>query len=129
MSKRSPKSWIRKIPRNAIAFAELIGLRCQDVVLGSGAHVRCTGKGRKTRCVPLRKDTVKVLRAWLKERGGQPMDVLFPNAGGAALSRDAVEYLLAKHLVTARRACPSLEGKRVSAHVLRHYADLRAMPS
>jgi site-specific recombinase XerD len=106
--------------QTGLRVSELIGLRCQDVVLGSGAHVRCTGKGRKTRGIPLRKDTVRTLRVWLKERGGQPGDVLFPNARGAALSRDGVEYLLAKHLVTARRACPSLEGKRVSAHVLRH---------
>jgi site-specific recombinase XerD len=119
-SGRRDHAWLRVAVQTGLRVSELIGLRCQDVVLGSGAHVRCTGKGRKTRCVPLRKDTVRVLRAWLKERGGQPMDVLFPNARGAALSRDGVEYLLAKHLVTARRACSSLERKRVSAHVLRH---------
>ena len=82
--------------------------------------MRCTGKGRKTRCVPLRKDTVAVLRAWLEERRGEPSEVLFPNARGHAMSRDGVEYLLAKHLVTARKMCPSLKTKRVSAHVLRH---------
>lgn len=106
--------------QTGLRVSELVGLRCQDVALGSGAHVRCTGKGRKTRCVPLRKDTVMVLRGWLKERGGQPTDRLFPNARGGALTRDGVEYLLAKHLVAARRTCPSLEAKRVSAHVLRH---------
>ena len=58
--------------QTGLRVSELVGLRCQDVALGTGAHVRCTGKGRKTRCVPLRKDTVKVLRAWLRERGGQP---------------------------------------------------------
>jgi len=106
--------------QTGLRVSELVGLRCQDVALASGAHVRCTGKGRKTRCVPLRKDTVSVLRGWLKERGGQPSERLFPNARGGALSRDSVEYLLAKHLAVARRTCPSLEGKRVSAHVLRH---------
>jgi hypothetical protein len=29
------------------------------VVLGAGAHIRCDGKGRKERCTPLRRDTVK----------------------------------------------------------------------
>src|ERR1019366_2544023 len=93
---------------------------CQDIACGPGAHVRCTGKGRKTRCVPLRKDTVRVLRAWLKERREQPGDVLFPSTRGAALSRDGVEYLLAKHVAAAQQMCTSLKGKRVSAHVLRH---------
>jgi hypothetical protein len=82
--------------------------------------VRCIGKGRKTRCIPLRKDTVTALRAWLRERGGLPTDVFFPNARGAALSRDGVEYLLAKHMATARVKCPAHKTKRVSAHVLRH---------
>ncbi len=35
---------------------EIITLRCQDVELGTGAHVRCLGKGRKMRCTPLRTD-------------------------------------------------------------------------
>jgi NADPH-dependent glutamate synthase beta subunit-like oxidoreductase len=39
----------------------LVGLRCQDVVTGSGAHVRCRGKGRKERCTPLRREAVAVL--------------------------------------------------------------------
>jgi site-specific recombinase XerD len=119
-SGRRDHAWLLVAVQTGLRISELIGLRCQDVACGPGAHVRCSGKGRKTRCIPLRKDTVRALRNWLKERGGQPEDVVFPNARGAALSRDGVEYLLAKHLVTARRTCSSLEGKRVSAHVLRH---------
>jgi len=112
--------WLLLAVQTGLRVSELISLRCQDVTCGSGAHVRCTGKGRKTRCVPLRKDTVRILRAWLKERGGQPNDVLFPSTRGVALSRDGIEYLLAKHVGVARQACVSLRGKRVSAHVLRH---------
>ena len=106
--------------QTGLRISELIQLRCQDVVLADGAHVRCTGKGRKTRCVPLRKDSAAALRAWFKERRAESSEVLFPNARGQAMSRDGVEYLLAKHLVTARKTCPSLKAKRVSAHVLRH---------
>lgn len=119
-SGRRDHAWLLVAVQTGLRVSELVGLRCQDVALGTGAHVRCIGKGRKTRCVPLRKDTVKVLRSWLRERGAQPGDRLFPNARGGALTRDGVEYLLAKHLVAARLACPSLDGKRVSAHVLRH---------
>ena len=57
--------------QTGLRVSELIGLRCQDVVLEAGAHVRCTGKGRKTRCIPLRKEVVAALRRWLRERNGQ----------------------------------------------------------
>jgi site-specific recombinase XerD len=100
--------------------SELTGLRCQDVILGSSAYIKCRGKGRKERCTPLRKEAVVCLRRWIRERKGQDMDPLFPNSRGGPLSRDGVEYLLAKHVATAQKKCPSLKKKRVSPHVLRH---------
>ena len=106
--------------QTGLRVSELLGLCCQDVTFGTGAYVRCTGKGRKKRCIPLRKETVKTLRHWLRERKGQPTDVLFPNARGHSLSRDGAEYLLAKHVATALLVCPTLKTKRVSMHVLRH---------
>jgi site-specific recombinase XerD len=77
----------------------------------------------------LRRDTITALRPWLQERNGQPAEALFPNAHGQPLSRDGVEYLLAKYVTIARLHCPTLKNKRVSPHVLRHYADLRTMPT
>jgi site-specific recombinase XerD len=106
--------------QTGLRVSELIGLRVQDVVLGAGAHVRCEGKGRKQRCTPLRKETVKVLRGWLRECNPDPAAPLLPNARGAALSPDGVRYLLAKHVATARQRCSSLKKKRVTPHVLRH---------
>lgn len=110
--------------QTGLRCSELIGLRVEDVVLDTGAHVRCIGKGRKERCTPLRKDTLSVLRQWIRERRGHALDPLFPNARGRALSRDGVEYLVAKHVATARVQCPSLDKKRVSPHVLRHTAAM-----
>jgi len=110
--------------QSGLRVSELVGLRCQDVVLGTGAHVRCQGKGRKERCTPLRKEVVTVLRGWLREQNGRPADPLFPNAQRGQLSRDAVEDLLAKHVATASLRCPSLKRKRVSPHVLRHSAAM-----
>jgi len=106
--------------QTGLRAAELTGLCCEDIVLGAGAHVRCQGKGRKHRCTPLRKDTVRVLRSWLRERQGQPCEPVFPTPRGTALSHDALQYMLDKHLVAARRQCPSLARKRVTPHVLRH---------
>lgn len=106
--------------QTGLRAAELTSLRCQDVVLGTGAHVQCQGKGRKLRCTPLRKDTVAALRGWLRERQCQPCDPVFPTTRGTALSHDALQYLLDKHLTVARRGCASLAAKRVTPHVLRH---------
>jgi integrase/recombinase XerD len=113
--------------QTGLRVSELTGLRCQDVVLETGAHVRCTGKGRKTRCIPLRKEVVAALRLWMRERKGQPEDALFSNARGQSLSRDGVEYLLSKQAATACLKCPSLKSKRVSPHVLRHTTAMQLL--
>ena len=94
----NPSSWIGRRDRTLVLVAaqtglrvsELIMLDCQHVVLGTGAHVRCLGKGRKQRCTPLRPETAKMLNVWLRERKGRPEDPVFPSIRGGRLSRDAV---------------------------------------
>jgi site-specific recombinase XerD len=100
--------------------SEMTSLTRNDVALGPGAHARVIGKGRKERCVPLAKATVAVLKTWLREPPRGDGQVLFPNLRGTPLSPDAVHYLLLRHARAAAKACPSLEGKRVTVHVLRH---------
>jgi len=48
--------------QTGLRVSELIRLNCQNVVLGTGSHVRCLGKGRKERCTPLRPEVTKMLR-------------------------------------------------------------------
>lgn len=100
--------------------SEIRSLRRRDVELGSGAHVRCIGKGRKMRCTPLRRDVAASLGGWLTERGGGPDDHVFPSTRGGALSADALQRLLARHLNAASAACPSLLGRTITPHTLRH---------
>jgi site-specific recombinase XerD len=106
--------------QTGLRVSELTGLCCEDIVFGPGAHVRCHGKGRKERCTPLRRDAVTTLRAWMRERRGRPQEPLLPTARGGHMSRDAVEYLLAKYAAIAKQRCPTLRNKRISPHVLRH---------
>jgi integrase/recombinase XerD len=106
--------------QTGLRVSELRGLRCEDVVLATGAHVRCRGKGRKERCTPLTRETVSAVRAWLQERDGLPADPAFPSRRGAVLSRDAIERLVAKYTEIAGAACISFRTKRVTPHVLRH---------
>jgi integrase/recombinase XerD len=119
-SGRRDRALLLMTVQTGLRASEVIGLRCENIVLGTGAHVQCLGKGRKTRCTPLRRETVTVLRAWLRERHGQPSDPVFPTRRGLALGADGLEYLLNKHLAVARRHCPALAKKRVTFHSLRH---------
>lgn len=110
--------------QNGLRNSEIAGLRHEDVEIGTGAHVRCLGKGRKRRCTPLRADVVAVLREWLSEQRGKPSDPVFPSARGGRLSADALQRLVSRHAGTARRACPSLAAKHVKPHTLRHAAAM-----
>jgi len=123
-SGRRDRAIILLAVQTGLRVSELTGLKCQDIVLGNGAHVRCKGKGRKDRCTPLRRESVMVMRSWLRERNCEPSEPLFLNARGGPLSRDGVEYILAKYVKAASQKCPSLRRKRVSPHVLRHTAAM-----
>ncbi|HEY5250332.1 MAG TPA: tyrosine-type recombinase/integrase [Acidimicrobiales bacterium] len=107
-----------------LRVSELCALRGGDVGLGTGAHVRCHGKGRKDRATPLSKTTAAVLAGWMAERAIGDKNPLFPTAHGSTLSRDAVAKLLAKHLRSATASCPSLACKSVTPHTLRHTAAM-----
>jgi site-specific recombinase XerD len=106
--------------QTGLRVSELTSLTCADVDLGTGAHLRCHGKGRKERITPLTTQACSVLRVWLSERRGEPCAPLFPSRRRGPLSRDAVALLVAKHAGTATQRCPSLGTKTVSPHVLRH---------
>lgn len=100
--------------------SELTQLRRQDVQLGAGAHLRCLGKGRKARCTPLRSDVAARVAHWLAIQPPEPTTPVFPTARGKHMSADALQRLVARHVATAGRACPSLQRKRVTPHTLRH---------
>jgi site-specific recombinase XerD len=106
--------------QTGLRVSELTGLNCGDVTLGSGASVRCLGKGRKHRAVPLTKPTQAVLRIWMTERAGLPGQPLFPTRTGRHLSSDAVQRLVHQHAATAAVRCPSIRPDKLHPHILRH---------
>jgi integrase/recombinase XerD len=103
---------------------EIRSLRRRDVDLGVGAHVRCSGKGRKLRCTPLRRDVATVLEEWLIERGAGPDDPVFPSIHGGFMSADALQRLVARHVTTAGTTCLSLADRTITPHTLRHSAAM-----
>lgn len=127
-----PTTWIGRRDRTLLLLAvktglrscELIGLRHCDVALGTGAHVRCHGKGRKTRCTPLHPDVIPVLRSWLQERSPNPEGPVFPSSRGGPLSADALQRLVQKHVGAAGARCPSLAERTITPHTLRHAAAM-----
>lgn len=106
--------------QTGLRASELVNIQCRDLTLETGAHIRCEGKGRKHRATPLRHETITIMKFWVTERQGNDQDPLFPTIRGDKMSRDALEHLVKRHIKTASITCPSLVGKRVSPHVLRH---------
>ena len=113
--------------QTGLRVSELTGLRRSDLHLGTGAHVRCQGKGRKDRSTPLTRDSIAVLRLFLTERPGGPDDPVFTGPSGTALGRDAVRRLVERHAANAARACPSIKAKTTTPHVLRHTCAMRLL--
>ncbi len=124
---RRDRALILLAVQTGLRISELIGLNCTDVTLDAAAHVRCEGKGRKQRAVPLTTTTIAVLRVWMRERDGSPDEPLFPTRTGRRLSRDAIERRVTAHTTTAARECPSLQGKRLTPHVLRHTSAMQLL--
>lgn len=68
--------------QTGMRVSELTGLCRRDLAIEKAAHVRCLGKGRKDRCIPLTKTTTAVLRSWSKEVPASPETPFFPNSQG-----------------------------------------------
>jgi integrase/recombinase XerD len=107
-----------------LRVSELVGLPLENVRLERTPSIRVLGKGRKERCLPLWKEPATDLRAWLAVRGSVPTPELFVNAEGEAMSRAGFEYVLDKHVCTARKTCTSLSDRSISPHQLRHSCAL-----
>lgn len=106
--------------QTGLRISEICALTLNDIHLGAGPHVTCTGKGRRQRSTPLTRTTVNTMKHYLAERATRPGTAMFCGPHGQALSRDALEHRLAKHLNTTKTTCSSLAGKHVTMHTLRH---------
>lgn len=103
-----------------LRVSELVGTMLANLSLQRTPSLVVEGKGRKERCLPLWKATTADLRAWLTVRGPVRVPELFVNAEGAPMTRAGFEYVLGKHARMAAEICPSLRGRSISPHQLRH---------
>jgi site-specific recombinase XerD len=109
--------------------SEILAARVGD--LGSNGTNRLTlhGKGRKDRIVPLMKQTAKMLRDWVRDNGLNADSPLLPNARRLPMTRSAVEKRLARTVKAAVKSCPSLKGKNVTPHTIRHTTAMHLLQS
>lgn len=110
-----------------LRVAELLSLQMQDLPERSLATVHIMGKGRRERVLPLWRETQATLRSWLAIRAQCPAMEIFLNAKGQPMTRDGFAFRLAKHVATAAKKQPSLLGKRVTPHVLRHSCAMHTL--
>jgi integrase/recombinase XerD len=109
--------------------SEVASLRRDDLTDGQPRTLRIRGKGRKERLVPLWKQTSATLTQWLKRLGPEPASPLFPNARGQPLSRSGIEDRLTVAVRIASVSCPSLRGKTISPHTIRHTTAMHLLQS
>jgi integrase/recombinase XerD len=107
---------------------EILNLTFQDLRLEPPYQARLYGKGNKVRLCPLWPATVKCLRAHIEQQAPDVMAPnnlrLFRNRYGAPLTRFGVRYLLRKYVTAASASVPTLGGKRLHPHCLRHTTAL-----
>jgi site-specific recombinase XerD len=106
--------------QTGMRLSEMTALQLQDMNLESGAHVRVIGKGRKERIIPITKQTVAVLKSWIKELADMGTNTLFPSIRGGRLGADGVQHMLKRYIKAAAQTCPGLNRKHVSPHSTRH---------
>lgn len=110
--------------------SEIIGIRLADVVLDGAACVHLHGKGRKQRTMPLWRSTVKAVRAWLRLNPELvSTSALLPNRDGHPMTRTNVTQRLVLAVASATTAMPSLQGRRISPHTVRHTTAMHLLQS
>jgi integrase/recombinase XerD len=109
--------------------SELVGMLRADANLASSlGTVRFHGKGRKERAAVLTHEATKILRRWERELGPKPL-VLFPNRSGERMTRSGVRGRLLRAVERAAVHCPSLRGRKISPHKIRHTTAMHLLHS
>jgi site-specific recombinase XerD len=103
---------------------EIIDLTPGAIRLDKPMTLRITGKGNKTRIVPLLENQVKILESYLKEHNLNETFAntypLFFNNRKEKLTRAGVTHILLKYVNMARQEAKHLIPDKISCHVIRH---------
>jgi site-specific recombinase XerD len=109
---------------------ELVDLKVGDVRLDSPPILTLTGKGRKTRQVPIMPNTQALLQQYRDEvfsiQNGMQDHPLFFNRQRRKMTRAGISFILDKYVSQARAKSPIIPSK-VTPHVIRHYLPFLTM--
>jgi len=110
---------------------EACDLRIENVHFEPPPTVTITGKGRKTRQVPLWLETATLLTSYIAERGPSmnPLNNVFLNARGQSLTRFGVRHIIRSRIAAAAEHCLSLARKKVGPHTFRHTTAMHLLQS
>jgi len=102
-------------------ISELIAVKKSDIAItGKRGNIRFIGKGRKERCLPLWEETLLELTGYIKDKGLQDQEYLFPGRNVDHITRSGARSRLDSVISQAVMANPELAGKRISPHTFRH---------
>jgi site-specific recombinase XerD len=112
---------------------ELADLKVGDIRTASPSTVKLTGKGNKSRIVPLMKPMSELLKQYLKENnltGTHASDYpLFGNRSQKKLTRAGIAYIVKKYAGQAIKEAPELFPDRLSPHCFRHSKAMHLLQS
>lgn len=117
---------------SGLRLSELKGLACRDIDF-SGGTVRVTGKGSKTRIVPVGRVALDAIGTWLGVRKDLAQDgegSLFLNRNGRPISQRAIQYRMQEWGVKQGmpgHMHPHMLRHSFASHVLQSSGDLRAV--
>lgn len=116
-----------------IRVSELIGIKVKDISLSEPRSLKVYGKGSKIRYVPLVKNVVPSLRAYIKENDlnlpERYDDFLFKNRMNSQLTRQGVFYIVQKYADKARKKNPAMFPDDIGVHTFRHSAAMSLVNS
>lgn len=117
-----------------LRVSELVGIKVTEVSVNEGV-VRVTGKGSKTRLVPMGEEAVDWIARYLKAARSAILqkrlsDALFVTNRGDAMTRQAFWYLIKRYALLAgitKHMSPHVLRHAFATHLLNHGADLRVV--
>jgi len=117
-----------------LRVSELVGIKATEISLSDGV-VRVTGKGNKTRLVPMGEEAVDWISRYLRDARPAILehrlcDALFVTSRGAGMTRQAFWYLIKRYALLAginKTMSPHILRHAFATHLLNHGADLRVV--
>jgi len=128
------RAMLETLYATGLRVSELVALKVSEVSLDMGV-VRVTGKGDKTRLVPLGEEALDWITRYLREArpmilDGQLADAMFVTQRGDGMTRQAFWYLIKRYAVLAgitKSLSPHVLRHAFATHLLNHGADLRVV--